>query len=59
LQACRQHRRKFGEHQRVADVLIQVRRNAEQVITEDAAETEAMRGWKPPPLAPGEEPPPF
>jgi hypothetical protein len=46
------------------DVLLVVRRNAEDVIAEEAAEAEAAqksarRGWKPPPMDPDEESPPF
>lgn len=46
LQACRLHRRQFVEHQHIADVLIEVRRNAEEVIADDAAETERQRRWE-------------
>ncbi len=37
FRACRQHRRKFRDCKQTVDVLIQVRRNAEEVVAEDAA----------------------
>lgn len=45
FQACLRHRRRFRDLQWTTDTLLQVRQNAEEVVAEDAAETERQQRW--------------